>query len=125
MIADGYGLYTLKMRVDFFKGIWGRGDGAERQDLVVYWAVTPGRIFACSGPSCDPLSDFDPAKASDAELITALDLTGVDDDNLATIVERILQGGYLDRPGVKGKGEAVLYIIVNEALHALKEESDE
>ena len=125
MIAAGPELYSNLMRVEFFKGVRKKRNASGPKDLVVYWAVTPVKVFACSGPSYEPLADFDAEDAIDAELIIALDLSGVDDDSLTIVVETILYGGYLDKPGVKDKGEAVLYVVVNEALHALTQESND
>jgi len=112
------------MHVTFYKGaIEIRGNSGPGK-LVVYWAVAREEVFAVSGPSYEPLADFDPGQAIESEFITELDLTGVDREGLVTMVENILTGGYLDKPGVKGKGEAVLYILVNEALQALIPDSD-
>ncbi len=49
--------------------------------------------------------------------MTTLDLPGLDREGVEVITGNILKGGYLDMPGVKGKGEAVLFMLVNEALH--------
>ena len=113
------------MRVNFYKGALEISGRSGPEKLVVYWAVAREELFAVSGPSYEPLADFDPGQAIESEVITELDLTGVDREGLVTIVESILTGGYLDKPGVKGKGEAVLYILVNEALQALILDSDQ
>ena len=57
----------------------------------------------------------------DVEPVTTLDLPGLDREGVEVITGNILKGGYLDMPGVKGKGEAVLFILVNEAIHELAE----
>jgi len=55
------------------------------------------------------------------EVVTELNLSGVDRAGVDTLVANILAGGYLERTGVKGKGEAVLFLLVNEAIHSLNE----
>ena len=57
-------------------------------------------------------------------IITSLDLTGLDEDSTRTIVRNILQGDYLEKPGVRGKGDAVLFMLVNEAIHVLESETE-
>jgi hypothetical protein len=55
------------------------------------------------------------------DLVTELELPGVDRAGLETLVSHILTGSYLNRSGVKGKGDAVLFLLVNEAIHSLGE----
>jgi hypothetical protein len=113
------------MLVDFYKGALEVGGSSGPQKHVVYWAAVSEEIFAVSAPAYEPIVDFDPAQAVEVDFITDLDLAGVDREGLVTLVGNILTGGYLDKPGVKGKGEAVLYILVNEALQALVPEPED
>ncbi len=56
-----------------------------------------------------------------ADEIATLELPGLGREDLDVLITNILTGGYLDKPGVRSAGEAVLYILVNEAIHQLKE----
>ncbi len=53
------------------------------------------------------------------ELVTSVDLEGLDADDAIYIIDAILKGKYYSRPGVKGKLDAALYLLVNEALSEL------
>jgi hypothetical protein len=53
------------------------------------------------------------------ELVTEFELPGLDGDQIEFIVRKILKGRFLEEPGVRGKGDSVLYLLVNEALHEL------
>jgi hypothetical protein len=55
------------------------------------------------------------------ELITTCELPGLDREGMETIVSNILERGYLERQGVHSKGEAVLFLLINEAIHAMEE----
>jgi hypothetical protein len=111
------------MQIDFFRGVIYEESGKEEREQVVYWARTPYGIDAVLQGSVETLEHFDPSTAVGSEPIATLDLTGLDTEGAQLIVKAILRGGYLARPGVKDKGDAVLFILVNEALHAL--ENDE
>jgi hypothetical protein len=54
-----------------------------------------------------------------ADYVTTVDLAGLDRPDVELVARAILLGGYLDRPNVKGKGDAVLFMLANEALRAL------
>jgi hypothetical protein len=56
----------------------------------------------------------------DSEIIASIDLEGLDEAALRFVVRSILRKGHLSKPGVKGKGDAVLFVLVNEALHDLE-----
>ncbi len=104
------------MEVEFSKGLMKDPSGRR---IPGWWAVTPFGILAWSG---DPKREPEYAQEeilSKSETVTTLDLTGLEKDQLEHIVRSILKGGYLDKPGVKHKGEAVFFILVNEALHEL------
>jgi hypothetical protein len=112
------------MQVDFFRGVLHTGYGNEELEQVVYWAHTPFGVDASVKGSHEILERFDPDEAVDSELMTTLDLPGLDKEAVQFIVTTILTGGYLDRPGVKHKGDAVLYVVVNEAIQVLTEDED-
>lgn len=108
-----------EIRVQFYRGtIENRPEEAQNR-ILVYWSVTPDGIFAVAGPARELLPGFDPVHVRDPEMITDLDLTGVNREGLAVLVTNILARGYLERPGVKNKGEAVLFALVNEAMQIL------
>lgn len=68
----------------------------------------------------------EPPEASSTERITELELPDIDQEAVETIIVNVLKGGYLEKPGVTDRGEAVLFILVNEAIQRLSEiEKDE
>jgi len=116
--------YGRTMQIDFLRGTIHVKSGEGVLEQVVYWASTPFGVDAALQGSEETLDHFDPDQALGSELITTLDLTGLDTEGALLIVRAILTGGYLDRPGVKHKGDAVLFVLVNEALHALEDDED-
>ena len=107
------------MRVQFYRGSIENRPEYAQDSILVYWSVTPEGIFAVTGATREPLPGFDPLQVHDPEMIADLDLTGVDREGLAVLVTSILAGGYLERPGVKNKGEAILFALVNAATQIL------
>jgi hypothetical protein len=106
-----------EMRVDFFRGTVRDADGGLR---AAHWAVFPlGGTALLPDARLVPLGCLT-GVVSEAH-VTGFDLPGVDREGLDAIVAGILTGGYLDKPGIAGKGEAVLFVLVNEALHELEE----
>lgn len=63
----------------------------------------------------------EPMSVLASELIVVLDLSGLDKDSAELIMDTILKDGFLDKRGVKGSGDAVLFMVVNEALQRLAE----
>jgi hypothetical protein len=108
----------LQMIVTFYKGTLGTETGAE---VAVSWAETDFGVTALVPGSDELVHDLKLQQIADVELVTTLDLPGLDREGVEVITDNILKGGYLDMPGVKGKGEAVLFILVNEAVHRLAE----
>jgi hypothetical protein len=106
------------MIVTFHKGTLRKKDGA---DVAVSWAETDFGVTALLSGSDELVHELDMEQMTAVESVATLDLPGLDREAIDVIVESILKGGYLDMPGVKGKGEAVLFILVNEALHQLAE----
>jgi hypothetical protein len=106
------------MMVTFYKGTLRTETGAE---VAVSWAETDFGVTALISGSDELVHDLKSEQIADVEPVTTLDLPGLDREAVEVIIGNILKGGYLDMPGVKGKGEAVLFILVNEALHRLAE----
>jgi hypothetical protein len=105
------------MKVDFFKGEIVRDKTGPK---TAYWAKTPHNVVAQIGDEIELLEDLNQTKIISEELITSLPLSGLDRAGVETLVINILRGGYLAKPGVKDKGEAVLFILANEAIHELE-----
>jgi hypothetical protein len=106
------------MLVTFYKGTLRTKDGS---DVAVSWAETDAGVTALVSGAEDLLHELDADRLRVAEPIVTLDLSDLDSEAVEIIVGSILRGRYLDMPGVKGKGEAVLFVLVNEALHQLAE----
>jgi hypothetical protein len=105
------------MRVTFYKGVVRTESGEER---AAAWATTPfGSMGLLAGTDLLAFEGFE--NIARAESVAGFDLPGVDREGVETIVRSILMGGYLDKPGVKGKDEAVLFMLANEAIHKLEE----
>ena len=108
----------LRVRVDFFKGVVQADTGEE---AVVYWArATSGDIAVFDGAKQTCRLE-DQGIIVGEEHVTAIDLPGLEQDLVDAVVKRVLIGGYLKKPGIKDKGEAVLFVMVNEALQQLEE----
>jgi len=104
--------------VTFYKGALRTETGAE---VAVSWAETDFGVTALVTGSDELVHELKLEQIIEVEPVTKLDLPGLDWQEVEVITGNILKGGYLDMPGVKGKGEAVLFILVNEALHRLSE----
>jgi hypothetical protein len=114
------------MIVTFYKGTLRTKD---RADVATFWAETDFGVTGLPSGSDELVHELDMKQMTAVDPVVTLDLPGLDCERMDVIVESILKGGYLDMPGVKGKGEAVLFILVNEAIHRLaeiaKEENEE
>ena len=106
------------MRVDFFRGILRTDTGAS---VAAYWARADSGVTAILDAAEETFRIEDKDVILEEELITSIDLVDPDPDLAQTIIDAILTGGHLKKPGIKGKGEAVLFVLVNEALHELEE----
>jgi hypothetical protein len=106
------------MLVTFYKGALRTKDGSE---IAVSWAETDFGVMGLASGSEDLVHEIDTGQITVIEPIAAFDLPGLDSEGVEVVVGSILKGKYLDMPGVKGKGEAVLFVLVNEALHQLAE----
>jgi hypothetical protein len=114
------------MIVTFYKGTLRTKD---RADAAASWAETDFGVTVLVSGSDELVHELDMEQMAAVESLATLDLPGLDREGIEVIVANILKGGYLNLPGVKGKGEAVLFILVNEAIHRLaeiaKEENEE
>jgi hypothetical protein len=106
------------MLVTFYKGTLRTDTGC---DIAVSWAETDAGVTALVSGSDELIRELDLEQISTVEPVAVFDLPGLDREGVEVIVGSILKGKYLDMPGVKGKGEAVLFVLVNEALHQLAE----
>ncbi len=106
------------MKVDFYTGILRTKTGDE---VVAYWAHTDAGVTAILDSAEETFPISNQSEILKKELITSLDLLDLDQDSVQAIISTILKRGYLKKPGIKDKGEAVLFVLVNEALHELEE----
>ncbi len=106
------------MKVDFFTGTLRTETGNE---AVAYWAHTDSGDTAILDPPEEPFSIKDQSAILKKGLITSIDLLDLEQDLAQTIIDTILTRGYLKKPGIKDKGEAVLFVLVNEALQEMEE----
>jgi hypothetical protein len=104
------------MKVQFYKGVIREESGEE---VVVHWAVTRFGISALKHGADDLRNHLALDEVIHAEAVTEVELPGLDKEDADVLVENILRGGYLEKPGVKDSGEAVLFILVNEAINSL------
>ncbi|MEW6529308.1 MAG: hypothetical protein AB1473_00620 [Thermodesulfobacteriota bacterium] len=113
------------MEVHFCRGSIQKQDGSR---LECEWAVTRFGILALSDCGAHELQTVPAESVVTSETIASVDLEGLDEAGLRFVVRSILKKGHLRKPGVKGKGDAVLFVLVNEALHdleSLKQEEDQ
>ncbi len=104
------------MNVDFFTAVL-KEDSASA--AKVWCAITPFGIRALREDRDEIILGLTMQDLSSAESIVTVNLTGLDRDLFEAVVDLILKSGLLRRPGVKDKGDAILFMLTNEALHAL------
>ena len=104
------------MRVVFSKGML---QGERGIEYPASWAKTPFGIMSLAKGTDEALQLVDDERIVSEEIVADVDLPGLDRDHLEEIVRSVLAGGFLDKPGIKGKGDAVIFALVNEALHRL------
>jgi hypothetical protein len=107
----------MDMIASFFTGTL-RSRSGESLDAV--WARTPfgAMVWVRGDEQAAVVQNIDIIRE---DLVTTCELPGLDREGLETLVSNILTRGYLERPGVHGKDEAVLFLLVNEAIHILEE----
>ncbi len=84
------------------------------------WAETPFGLLAFPEGSKEELQTIAPDRIENSQEITTVELTGLHREGVELIVSNILRRGLLDKPGIASKGDAVLYVLVNEVLHELQ-----
>jgi len=106
------------MIVTFYKGSLRTETGNE---VAISWAETDFCVTALVSGSDELVHELKLGQIANIEVVTTLDLPGLDREGVEVIAGNILKGGYLDMPGVKEKGDAVLFVLLNEAIQELGE----
>ncbi|MGO8879341.1 MAG: hypothetical protein ACLPVO_20515 [Desulfomonilaceae bacterium] len=102
--------------VQFFEGVLKSFKG---NSAPIVWAESRSGNRVVIDSKIRGLEASEMAQIELKELITTVDLDGLDVDDVIYIIDAILKGKYYSRPGVKGKLDAALYLLVNEALSEL------
>ena len=87
--------------------------------LPIIWAES---IFGNRGRTNSRIGSFADHEIdliTEKRLVTSIDLVGVEAEDAIFIIDSILRGRYCDRLGVRGKHDAALYLLVNEAVNRL------
>ena len=105
------------MEVRFYRGLVRQEDRANVQSV---WAEAPFGIMCLADRTGDDVKFITGPDIALSEPIATLDLAGADRESVEAVISSVLKGGYLEKTGVSGGGEAVLFILVNEALHELR-----
>jgi hypothetical protein len=103
--------------VRFYKGVV---IADETTGACSSWAETPFGLLGFLEGSQGELHTIAPDRIENSQQITTVELTGLDREGVELIVLNILQRGLLDKPGIASKGDAVLYVLLNEVLHELQ-----
>ncbi len=106
------------MKVDFFTGILRTETGDE---VAAYWARTDSGDTAILDAANETFLIKDRTAILKEEPVASVDLFDLDQELVETLINTILTRGYLKKPGIKDKGDAVLFVLVNEVLHELEE----
>jgi len=108
-----------EMKIELFRGVIKDACGSQ---IEAWCARTPFGIRAVPvDEGSAEIRIADPQQTSVLEVVTTIDVAGLDRDSLEFLVDTILQKGYLARNGVIGKGDAVLFLVTNDALQALEQ----
>jgi hypothetical protein len=102
--------------VQFFEGVLQSEDGLI---TPVVWACSTFGNRIRAGNQVREIEASELGQLAGANLVTVVDLEGLDSDDTTYVVDAILKGRYCQRPGVSGKQDAALYLLVNEALGEL------
>jgi hypothetical protein len=106
------------MKIGFFRGRVSTPDGAESK---LWWAQMGTEFWVSYEGSDEVRHGFEPRAVISVERITELELPDIGNEEVETIIVNILKGGYLEKPGVQGRGESLLFILVNEAIQKLSD----
>jgi hypothetical protein len=107
-----------QMKIGFFRGWVSAVSGREAR---LWWAHFGNEYWAIEEGFDEVTRGIEHPPASSVERITELELPEIDEEGVETIMLNILKGRFLEKPGVKDSEEAVLFILVNEAIQTLKE----
>jgi hypothetical protein len=102
--------------VQFFEGVLKSEDGLI---TPVVWACSAFGNRIRAGNQVREIEASELGQLAGENLVTVVDLEGLDSDDTTYVVDAILKGRYCQRPGVRGKLDAALYLLVNEALGEL------
>lgn len=105
------------MNLVFCKGTFQNSIG---ERVVASWAETPSGILTTPAEGTSGLLRVDPACIVESDPVATLELPGLDEPAMEAVVENVLRRGYLDKPGIRGKDEAIFFVLVNEALTELE-----
>jgi hypothetical protein len=122
IMANTIGVH-FTMDVIFYKGVVKTSKDTEVRGA---WARTAFGIIGLLERHSESLSRIKAETIVREEFVTSCDLEGCGPTETEFLIGRILRGKYLERPGVKDRGDAVLFLLLNEAIHRLAEiETDE
>jgi len=113
------------MNLVFCKGIFLNTSG---ERVLASWAETPSGILTTPAEGTSGLMRVDPGSIVESDPVVILELPGLDHPAMEAVVENILRRGYLDKPGIRGKDEAIFFVLVNEVLtelEGLRQETEE
>ncbi len=106
--------------MEFFTGVVKSDSGEESR---ASWACTPyGYTILVQGHR-QPVHASEVKGVVAEDSIASVDLPGLEREMVESIAVGVLKGGILEKPGIKGKGDAVLFVLLNEALQKLEEAS--
>ena len=104
------------MNVEFFTAVLKEDSASE---VRVWCAVTPLGLRAFREDQDEIVLSLTVQDLSDVKSIATVDLSSLERNLFEAIVDLILRSGLLGKTGVKNKGDAVLFMLTNEALHTL------
>jgi hypothetical protein len=102
--------------VQFFEGVLQSEDGLI---TPVVWACSTFGNRIRVGNQVREIEASEIGQLAGANLVAVVDLEGLDSDDTTYVVDAILKGRYCQRPGVREKVDAALYLLVNEVLGEL------
>jgi hypothetical protein len=104
------------MKVQFFEGVLQSEEG---HIIPVAWARSEFGVRVQVVDQIREIEASELGELSESIPVTVVDLEGLDSVNSNYIVDALLKGRYYKRPGVLGKLDTALYLLVNEALGEL------
>lgn len=108
------------MRIRFFSGLVEK----DQKEFRTFWAESDaGHMYLLHGKEL--IQGVSICRVLTSRLITSFELPGLGSEDVEFLIRRILEGRFLEKPGVAGKEDAVLFMLVNEALHELARVADE